>query len=591
MGRQTYSYNMQGSSEQWITTNNNKAYFSGLPPGKYIFQLKALNLSDDWNNQPTMLEIVILPPWYQTTLAYIAYFIIGLLVISLFILSLKRQNRKKMKMLIDGFENEKEKEIYRSKIDFFINVAHEIRTPLTLIKLPLEKVINDIVLPKDAEKYLTVIQKNTNRLNNLIDQLLDFRKTETDGYKLNFVNHDIIAIIDEMFARFYTTGEARSITMLFAPPVKEFYAYIDKEAFTKIISNLLNNAIKYADKKVVIKFFIPSDNHFAIDIMNDGEPIKSGVRELIFKPFYRAENAESRQGTGLGLPLAASLAKMHGGTLSLEEADNGMTQFRLLLPTNHPEAISFKIKEEELPAIQESEITYPILQSRETILIVEDNEEMRIFVADMLKENYNIVLASQGKEALQCLRQQIINLIITDVMMPVMDGFELLKEVKTHIEFSHIPVVVLTAKSTFEARIDGLSLGADAYIDKPFSIDLLKTQIKNLLDNRNNIRMYYLNTPMANVKTMAYSKTDEEFLIQLDNIINEHIDDVDLNVEKIADMIRLKKAAELLQKGEMKVYEVSEAVGFSSQSYFSRAFLEQFGITPSQYIKTCQTND
>ena len=520
-------------------------------------------------------------------------------------------------MLIDGFENEKEKEIYRSKIDFFINVAHEIRTPLTLIKLPLEKVINDIVLPKDAEKYLTVIQKNTSRLNNLIDQLLDFRKTETDGYKLNFVNHDIIAIIDEMFARFYTTGEARSITMLFAPPVKEFYAYIDKEAFTKIISNLLNNAIKYADKKVVIKFFIPSDNHFAIDIMNDGEPIKSGVRELIFKPFYRAENAKSRQGTGLGLPLAASLAKMHGGTLTLEDTDNGMTLFRLLLPTNHPEAISFKIKEEELPAIQESEITYPILQSRETILIVEDNEEMRIFVADMMKENYNIVLASQGKEALQCLRQQIINLIITDVMMPVMDGFELLKEVKTHIEFSHIPVVVLTARSTFEARIDGLSLGADAYIDKPFSIDLLKAQIKNLLDNRNNIRMYYLNTPMANVKTMAYSKTDEEFLIQLDNIINEHIDDVDLNVEKIADMmnlsrptlyrkisaisqvtpnkfiniIRLKKAAELLQKGEMKVYEVSEAVGFSSQSYFSRAFFEQFGITPSQYIKTCQAND
>ena len=188
-------------------------------------------------------------------------------------------------MLIDGFENEKEKEIYRSKIDFFINVAHEIRTPLTLIKLPLEKVINDIELSKEAEKYLTVIQKNTNRLNNLIDQLLDFRKTETDGYKLNFVNHDIIAIIDEMFARFYTTGEARSITMLFTPPVKEFYAYIDKEAFIKIISNLLNNAIKYADKKVVIKFFIPSDNHFAIDIMNDGEPIKSGVRELIFKPW------------------------------------------------------------------------------------------------------------------------------------------------------------------------------------------------------------------------------------------------------------------------------------------------------------------
>ena len=617
MGRLTYSYNMQGSSEQWITTNSNKAYYSGLHSGKYIFQLKASNLSGDWNNQPKILEIIILPPWFHTTLAHIVYFILGILAIILFILSLKWQNRKKMKMLIDGFENEKEKEIYRSKIDFFINVAHEIRTPLTLIKLPLEKVINDIELPKEAEKYLTVIQKNTDRLNDLIDQLLDFRKTETDGYKLNFTSHDIIAIIDEMFARFYTTGEARSITMLFTPPVKEFYAYIDKEAFTKIISNLLNNAIKYAGKNVIIKFFIPNDNHFAIDIINDGEPIKSGVRELIFTPFYRAENADSRPGTGLGLPLAASLAKMHGGTLTLEDTDNGMTLFRLLLPTNHPEAISFKIKEEELPAIQESEITYPILQSRETILIVEDNEEMRIFVADMLKENYNIVLASQGKDALQCLRQQAINLIITDVMMPVMDGFELLKEVKTHIEFSHIPVVVLTARSTFEARIEGLSLGADAYIDKPFSIDLLKAQIKNLLDNRNNIRMYYLNTPMANVKTMAYSKTDEEFLIQLDSIINEHLDDMDLNVEKIADMmnlsrptlyrkisaisqvtpnkfiniIRLKKAAELLQNSKMKVYEVSEAVGFSSQSYFSRAFLEQFGITPSQYIKTCQAND
>jgi YesN/AraC family two-component response regulator len=302
---------------------------------------------------------------------------------------------------------------------------------------------------------------------------------------------------------------------------------------------------------------------------------------------------------------------MHHGTLCLETFTDrpDMTMFRLTLPVKLPESIK-PADEEPVPDVRHN-VTYIHEEGRPTLLIVEDNKEMSNFIADEVNQLYNVQIAENGAEAIKILKKQSIQLIISDVMMPVMDGFALLKEVKTEIEFSHIPIILLTAKNTMQSRLEGLELGADAYIEKPFSTNLLIAQISNLLSNRDNIRKFYFKSPMANMKSMAYTKADEGFLEKLNEIINEHIGNSELDVNMIADLMhlsrptlyrkiraisdltpndlikisRLKKAAELLLQGNMKVYEISEAVGFSSQSYFWSAFIKQFGVSPSKYAK------
>lgn len=393
--------------------------------------------------------------------------------------------------------------------------------------------------------------------------------------------------------------------------VKELYVLVDKEALIKIMSNLFSNAVKYASKSIIVRLHLsPEYDTFMIDFINDGVSVPADMRNKIFEPFYRIKGHEEKPGTGLGLPLARSLAEMHHGTLELVDFINNQTMFRITLPVKQSEAVK-TVEEELLPQTSLSQITYIWEEGRPVILIVEDNKEMSAFIADEVNENYNVLIAANGSEAVDLLKKQSIQLIISDVMMPVMDGFTLLRHVKGDIEYSHIPIILLTAKNTMQSRLEGLELGADAYIEKPFSTNLLMVQISNLLSNRDTIRKFYFNSPIANMKSMAYTKADETFLEKLNEIINEHIGNSDLDVNMIAELMhlsrptlyrkiraisdltpndlikisRLKKAAELLLQGNMKIYEISEAVGFSSQSYFWSAFIKQFGMSPSKYAK------
>ena len=394
-------------------------------------------------------------------------------------------------------------------------------------------------------------------------------------------------------------------------PENAFYVFLDKEAMTKIICNLFSNALKYADHLILVRLQIHAEQEqFIIDIINDGMPIPAEMREKIFEPFYRIEEHGNKPGTGLGLPLARSLAEMHEGSLQLttaEEQQRAMTCFKLTLPIKLPAQIN-PMEENSGPV---SPSVYSHDESRSSILIVEDNTEMRNFIADEINQLYNVQMAANGEEAIQLLKAHSFHLIVSDVMMPVMDGFTLLKTVKSDIEFSHIPVILLTAKDTLQSRLEGLELGADAYIEKPFSSSLLMAQIQNLLANRDTIRKFYFNSPIANLKSMAYTKADEGFLEKLNDIINQHMSDPELDVNRIAELMhisrptlyrkiraisdltpnelikisRLKKAAELLLQGELKIYEIAESVGFSSQSYFWSAFIKQFGVSPSKYAK------
>ncbi|MEI7831038.1 MAG: response regulator, partial [Prolixibacteraceae bacterium] len=355
---------------------------------------------------------------------------------------------------------------------------------------------------------------------------------------------------------------------------------------------------------------IECEDYCAIDVINDGQPIQKAIKDKIFEPFFRGENAEFKPGTGLGLPLARSLAEMHSGTLTLLNSDTEPITFRLRLPVNLVNSINLHEEVNE-KTITESAIheNYSFDISKPTILIVEDNEEMKNFVGHEINSVYNVLTAVNGEKAMSILYEFSVQLIVSDVMMPVMDGFSLLKKVKTDLDYSHVPVILLTAKNTLQSRLEGLELGADAYIEKPFTVDILLAQITNLLNNRNSIRSYYFNSPIANLKSMAHTKADEIFLESLNEIIIKNISNANFDVEMIAEQMhmsrptlyrkikaisnlapneliricRLKKAAELIINGKLSLCEISEKVGFSSQSYFSRSFSKQFEISPSDF--------
>lgn len=609
-----YTYRMGNTDKEWIPIGNrNTVYFTELQPGDYVFEVRATNLSNNWSETPTRLHITVLPPWWASPLAKFAYAASILSILAFILYTWRKRTKTTMAYNMRLFEDRKEKELYQAKINFFINIAHEIRTPLTLIKNPLERLLKSDRIEGKEKTSLTLMDKNVSRLLLLVNQLLDFRKTEIEGYKLNFVRTEIVSLLTETVKRFQESAMEKKLLLNLNPAIQELYVFVDREAVTKIFSNLLSNALKYASASIIVRLQVAPDYAtFSIDFINDGASIPAEEKEKIFEPFYRLERSEGKQGTGLGLPLARSLAEMHHGTLRIEEfpESQSMTMFRLTLPVKATEAVMDAGEATELPKVSSKE-EFTHIEGRPTLLVVEDNGEMNTFIAEEVNQSYNVRTAAHGGEALAIMQEQSIQLIISDVMMPVMDGLELLKKVKTDLEFSHIPVILLTAKTTLQSRLEGLECGADAYIEKPFSSELLMAQISNLLSNRDNIRKFYFNSPLANLKSMAHTKADENFLEKLNEFINEHIGDTALDVNMIADQMhlsrptlyrkiraisdltpnelikisRLKKAAELLLQTNMKIYEVAEAVGFSSQSYFWSAFTKQFGMSPSNYIK------
>jgi signal transduction histidine kinase/ligand-binding sensor domain-containing protein/DNA-binding response OmpR family regulator len=610
-----YAFCMEGLDKNWTYLNDSHtAYFTKLPPGNYVFKVKKSNLTGAGNESPVELKITVLAPWWLSYVAMLFYFVLFIGITVLIIKRAKKQNQKKIDQSIKQLEYKKEKELYQAKINFFINVAHEIRTPLTLITGPLDKVINNNKLPEDTQNYLSIMDKNAKQLLKLVDQLLDFRKTELQGYSLNYEKRDIVAILYENFNRFKDAAKQNKLSFNVSTNTKKLDISVDEEALVKILSNLLLNAIKYARTQILVTFtYNECDDYFAIDVINDGQPIQKAIREKIFEPFFRGENAEFKPGTGLGLPLARSLAEMHSGTLTLLDSETELITFRLRLPVNLADSINLRDDAKDgidTDSTIQTEYTFDI--SKPTILIVEDNEEMKNFIGHEINSVYNVLTAVNGEKAMSILYEFSVQLIVSDVMMPVMDGFSLLKKVKTDLDYSHVPVILLTAKNTLQSRLEGLELGADAYIEKPFTVDILLAQITNLLNNRNSIRSYYFNSPIANLNSMAHTKADEIFLESLNEIIIENIANTNFDVEMIAEQMhmsrptlyrkikaisnlapneliricRLKKAAELIIHGKLSLCEISEKVGFSSQSYFSRSFSKQFEISPSDYANS-----
>ncbi|MEI6948645.1 two-component regulator propeller domain-containing protein [Paraflavisolibacter sp. H34] len=611
-----YRYKMEGIDKGWTLMKAGRSiYYRRLPPGNYTFRLKGSAGNGVWNQQETLLKIVILPPFWATAWAWLFYFLAGAAIVftilRYYYMALNARNKRK----IDLFEREKEREIYNAKIEFFTNIAHEIRTPLTLIKMPLDKLMNGPKLDAELKESLNIMKKNTNRLIDLTNQLLDFRKAEANKFSLTFTKVDINELLTDMQALFRPAAEQKGLQFRVEVPRITLHAFVDAEAVKKILVNLINNAVKYAEKTVSVRLlpFSSEDTLFHIEFKNDGFLIPADLKEKIFEPFFRIKETGKEEGTGIGLPLARALAELHQGSLELKAPTDGKNLFLLSLPIHQDTEIDLKSGGDEADAAEEAtDVKETTLDaSRPTILLVEDNREILHFIRRELAHGYNIRTAQNGQEALEVLERDNVQLVISDIMMPVMDGIELCRRIKTDIQYSHIPIILLTAKSSLNAKIEGLEVGADAYIEKPFAFEHLQAQITNLITNRNIVKDYFARSPLTHLKGMAHSNPDKSFLEQLNAVIGDNITDMDLDVDGLCRMMnmsrptlyrkikalsnltpnelinlsRLKKAAALLAEGTYKINEVAQMVGYSIPANFTRDFSRQFGLTPSAYVQ------
>lgn len=599
-------YKLDGFDKEWLSTVDKQTIiYSNLKPGKYRLLLSSVGNINNNESVKTLL-INIKPPFWLNRWAFIIYFISFWVCVFILIRFYNLREHKKQILQMSAFEQLKERELYKSKINFFTNVAHEIRAPLTLIKAPLDHVLLTEDISANVKENLKIMSKNTDRLLNLTNQLLDFRKTESDAYLLNLQTHNVSDLINEIVLLYTPMAVRKNINFKKDFPESDIFVQLDKEAFIKIISNLLNNALKFCEKYVGLQAYSINDdsNEFHLILENDGDIIPREYEVEIFKPFVHIEKNVNTPGTGIGLALASSLTELHNGTLTLENSDK-YNRFHLILPLGLISNIS--VESDKAP-VNTDEIEENA-NKKYTILIVDDDVELLKFQKKLISVYFNVLTAEDGLQALEILKTNNVNLIVTDVMMPQMDGFELTKSIKSNIEFSHIPMILLTAKINAQSKVHGYEAGADAFLEKPFSVEVLLARINNLLNNRETLRESFLKHPFIGASTMAVTKSDEEFIKKLSEVVSENLSDSSFNVEDMAEQFnmsrasfyrkvkgvldlspnefirvdRLKRAAVLLKQGEYKVNEICYMVGFNSPSYFSKCFQQQFGVLPKDF--------
>lgn len=609
-----YSYRLEPLDKQWSKAAEGKNIsYAKLPPGTYTLHIRAVD--PHGMTAERALGITVLPPWYLSVWAFFVYAALFITSILSWFRWYRSHKEAQLAERQKFFEMQKEKELYMAKTEFFTEIAHEIRTPLTLINGPLENIKEMDLHDEQLDNNIRIMDKNTKRLLDLSTGLLDFQKLETHRVNLRYEETDIAGLLRETCERFAPTFLRERKQLETDITETEVPAYVDKEAVTKIISNLLSNALKYAHHNISVSL-IQEDENFIIKVKSDGDKIPEVDRKRIFDPFFRMEsNRNMAMGTGIGLPLARSLATLHHGRLYLDESEKEYNTFILSVPIHEQEENRKDETQVHIATrpdngfIRDEAEDGNIDTHSHVVLIVEDNEEMMKFLSGKIEEQFDVRKAENGKEALEILKSERIDLIVSDVMMPVMDGYELCRTVKSDMEICHIPIIFLTAKGDMDSKINGLKYGAEAYVEKPFSYKFLKAQMITLLANRQKEREAFARHPFLPNKEGDTSMADKEFMDKVMQIFNENLTDENLNVERIADIlcmsrsglyrkiktltgfspveflriIRLKKAAELILTGKYRINEICFMVGINAPSYFSKTFQKQFGMTPKEF--------
>lgn len=610
-----YAYILEGFDKEWnYVGSQHSTTYTNLPAGTYTFRVKASNNDNVWNEEGTAIRIIVHPPFYFSLPFKIGYFLLFVLAIGLLLRYVVRRSEKKHAKAIDELNSKKEKEIHEAKINFFTMIAHEIRTPVSLIIGPLEKVMQSTHIPSNERQELEIIDRNSQRLLYLVNQLLDFRKVEQKEMRMRFTSQSVRELMEGVCERFSPTLHQKGVSFSVVYPEKDFHADVDKEAITKVLSNLLTNANKYTESMIEVRFQEqPEQQTFSIQVKDNGKGMNEEELSKIFKPFYQA--SENKPGTGIGLSIVKGIVEAHHGKVEVTSQPGMGSAFIITLPlkqekqTNeNGEILSAGPLPEDI--IPEQNVTVPPAKVLPIMLIVDDNEDMLHFLSSHFQNNYTIVTASDGTEALHKLKEQEVSLIISDWMMPHMNGIDLCKAVRGNQLTSHIPFILLTAKTGTDAKIASMNCGADAYIEKPFSLQYLEACIKNLLELRLQLRQKFSQMPTVSINSIAANQTDKVFLEKMNHLIEENLNNDQLSVDFLAEklcisrsglfvklkglanttpnemiqIIRLKKAASLLLENQYRINEVSYMVGFNNPSYFSKCFQKQFGMKPGEYI-------
>lgn len=491
---------------------------------------------------------------------------------------------------------------------------HEIRTPLSLIRLPLEKLLEKEREGKDL-KYLSVIDKNVNYLLGITNELLDFQKMESGTLHLNLKKSDIKELVSDVYNQFTSPAELKGIDLQLTVPEQELVSTVDREKLSKILVNLMGNAIKYAHAHIDLKLVV-TDKGYEIQVNDDGPGIPDEQKQKIFEAFYQLpdDKVATAVGTGIGLAFAKSLAEAHQGDLYLEDNVGGGSSFVLSLPVKEWETEkTADIVEMHLEHVDASDAVSSEYSGKKfTVLLVEDNVDLLNLTRESLAEWFRVLRASNGREALEVLAQENVDVIVSDVMMPEMDGLELCCKVKSEISYSHIPVILLTAKTTLESKVEGLTCGADVYVEKPFSIKQLHMQIENLLKLRQSFHKLMVSlagdTVAVSTTDFAMSQKDCEFIAKIQGVIAEQLADENFSIDTLSEQmnmsrsnfyrkikalsgmspndylktLRMNRAAELIMSGT-RISEVAAQVGFTSSSYFAKCFKAQYGVLPKEY--------
>lgn len=616
-------YTLQGFDKQWytVTGKRRQVSYTGLPAGDYLLRVRG----DGREDREITLSITITPPFYLSSMALFVYFLLAFFLLALLIVYLVRRSEKKHKRKINLLNTEKEKEIYEAKLEFFTNIAHEIRTPLSLITGPLEFITKAADIPDKYGNYLNIIERNCIRLLTLVNQLLDFRKVETKAFDIRYSKIDLKEFLETMLKRFSFSAEQNNIRIELKLKDIGSEFVTDEEILTKVFSNLLTNGIKYAESRIEVSVE-RKEKELCILLSDDGAGIPDTEKKKIFDLFYqspRSETENKKMGIGIGLHLTKVLVELLEGELQVyDNPERKGVTFSLRLPVKTLEIKSIDPQEylmlSSSSVVDESEeMTTPAearQKNEKTALIVDDNPDIRHFLLEFLQDKYFLILAADADEALKLLDNNIVHIIVSDVMMPGMDGFEFCERVKEDIKTSHIPVILLTAKTDMNSRLEGLETGADAYIEKPFSTEHLMIQMKNLLLQREKLQERYATNPLIAAKTVIHSKADEKFIGQTTKVILEHITNAEFQVDDLAEclymgrssfftkikaitgmspndfirLVRLKEASRLILEGEYRVNEICFLVGFNSPSYFAKCFNKQFDMLPSDFIRKCR---
>ncbi|MFZ4861240.1 two-component regulator propeller domain-containing protein [Sphingobacterium sp. Mn56C] len=616
-----YAYIMEGVDKDWVyTDHNHSASYANLQAGTYKFKVKGTNNDAVWG--PERLVILeISPAWWGSDLAYAAYVFLFVAFGFYTVSALGKRQLRRQQARQRIFENQKERELYEAKINFFTDIAHEIRTPVSLINGPLTSILENGLAGARVQQNLQIMQRNGRLLMTLVDQLLDFRKVDAQRFMVNKTAVDVMDLLHNVLERFEIALQDKGIQLTVDTDLEgAFFVESDKEALSKIMNNMLSNAVKYGAHRIRIRCSVQA-GAFQLSVLNDGLVISAEAQQKIFEPFFRVKDGNHQiPGSGLGLSLSLALAELLQATLTYKVED-GLNCFNLAIPMPATAAASLEQDGIELPfeAVHDGHSRHGeaigalVLPKQDAdklaILLVEDNTDLLDFLSSELEGSFSIHTARDAEEAMHVMENQRFHMVLSDIMLNIMDGIALCQHIKGNPKLNHMIVILMTARNDLGSKLKALEAGADAYVEKPFSTRYLLALLDALIKNRNQVLSNVTKDPLFGIQTISLSKSDQLFLEKVIDSIQQHLMDTKFSVEKLAELlnysrsslhrrvksisdyspvelirlVRMQRAVELLKQDEYRINEIAYLVGISSPSYFVKLFQAQFNMSPKEF--------